>query len=236
MVKKAPKLLAQAITRQRLVPSGFELSEFELDRVMDPEMCGGVPLEPAESTFWFWPAFKIPPGANFASTPKEFVTAKHDFDALIRPLPKAFRHYLRAEARLGKSEVEQFLRSVVAYDNFRKEREALISIVAVARLRKTAPASFLQSCGIEIPTALLHVNKLGQFEIEIPLLYRELVHDEVEAEYIRECASCGQVFWAARIESTGCSPKCNQAVRDRRWYERYHQGLKSYHKLPAKSG
>lgn len=46
----------------------------------------------------------------------------------------------------------------------------------------------------------------------------------IEAKRLRECRVCWQIFWASRIEKSGgpygCSPRCNNTLRQRAYKER----------------
>lgn len=42
---------------------------------------------------------------------------------------------------------------------------------------------------------------------------------------IRKCAVCGKIFFAGRLPAAaGCSPKCNKALRNQRWLNKYRDG------------
>jgi hypothetical protein len=216
MLKSPPKLLGEAIKRQRLVPRDFILPEFDLDRLIwdsDLEIPVWGSLDylgpPSELKLrWVHPAI-----------PK----AERDLDILVRSLPSGLRRHLRKEARRGESRDERFYSLVDAYDEFHQERRAVIAIAHVAKHVGSAleiPAVRLRTIedakGSRLPDVLMHP------------LYGEIVSLEVDLSYVRECEiqKCRKIFWAGRKEQTGCSPPCQRAIRDRRHLDKKNKNKK----------
>lgn len=216
MRKSPPKLLGEAVKRQGLVPRDFILPAFDLDRLIwDSEL--GIPVWgsldylglPSELKLrWVHPAI-----------PK----AERELEAIVRSLPGGLRRHLRKEARRGKSRDERFYSMVFAYDEFHQERRALIAVAHVAKHVGSAleiPAVSLRTIedakGSRIADVLMHP------------LYREIVSLEVDLSYVRECEiqKCKRIFWAGRIEQTGCSPACQRAIRDRRHLDKKNETKK----------
>jgi hypothetical protein len=65
----------------------------------------------------------------------------------------------------------------------------------------------------------------------------------VEAARIRECAHCGKIYWAGRIDMRGCK-ECTHALRQQRYRQNYLQKYKeqrykreqqSQHKPPTRA-
>jgi hypothetical protein len=215
MIKSAPKVLREAIKRQRLVPPDFTLPEFELDRLTyDSEL--RIPA-------WGLFAPDRVPGSRVWASPV-FLRAKRDFDEVMRSLPDGFRRYLRGRARRGRSHGERFGLMASAYDEFCQERKVLRAIVDAASQRDWS---------VPVPGCHLQVSadKRGKesFNLIWHPLYNEIVRREVEPTYIRECGNrrCRQIFWAGRIDQFGCSPACQQAIRDRRYADKKKEGSPS---------
>jgi hypothetical protein len=223
MRKVPPKLLGEAIERQQLVPREFKLPEFDVDRLIWDWEVGivGIPT---------WGLFNMglpkPPNSKLAWISPSLRKAKRDFDAIVRKLPEGLKRFLRARAKHGKTLGERFLYMACAYDEFRKERNALGTIALVASHRGSA---------IEIPGVRLRVaeDRKGKlsFELDPHPLYHEVVSREAEPAYIRECEiqKCRKIFWAGRIDQKGCSPVCQRAIRDRRHLDKKNKTKQSGH-------
>jgi hypothetical protein len=56
----------------------------------------------------------------------------------------------------------------------------------------------------------------------------------VELIRIRECEACKRIFWAGRIDQRGCSLRCNDILRKRRYRARYKQRLQGAKPSPKK--
>jgi hypothetical protein len=70
--------------------------------------------------------------------------------------------------------------------------------------------------GVDIPFAVfvnLVVNEHGEFSISTPPVLAALIG--VRADRIRSCAICGRIFWAPRINSECCRPRCRKTYNQR---------------------
>lgn len=76
------------------------------------------------------------------------------------------------------------------------------------------------------------INKEGIIGIEANPLEDALVG--VEANRIRRCEACKRAFWAGRMTQKGCSARCGDIIRKRRYRERYKQGFYQGAKLTEK--
>lgn len=56
----------------------------------------------------------------------------------------------------------------------------------------------------------------------------------VDATLIRECQNCRRIFWAGRKDKNSCSAPCAHVLRNRRYRERYREGLYQGAKLTAR--
>jgi len=202
----------QSYCEKRLIGNGFvrpdfALPEFEFDRLgFDAEMrirtWGGLDLTPAR------------PGSKVRGVSPALLSAKRDFDVIMRLLPDGVRRYLRGRARRSKSVGERFWLLAAAYVEFCQERKALHAIVNAARHLNGS---------VSIPAVGLRVSEDDKgkrsFELKTHPLYSEVVRREVDPAYIRECENprCRGIFWAGRTDQTGCSGNCQQAIRDRRY-------------------
>jgi hypothetical protein len=213
MIKTPPPLLGEAITRQRLVPRDFTLPKFDIDRLLwDPEIgIFGVQT---------WGLFEMgkptPPNAAIIWVSPSLWKAKRDFDAIVLSLPKGLKSLLRERARRGKTMGERFYYMACAYDEFCNERNALATIAFAA----SPEVAVLQIPEVRLKKVADAKGK-SSFELDSHSLYNEVVSSEVEPEYIRECEiqKCRHIFWAGRIDQTGCSPACQRAIRDRRYLD-----------------
>ena len=52
----------------------------------------------------------------------------------------------------------------------------------------------------------------------------------IEIDYLRECQTCGNIFYAGRQNQNCCSVKCAKAQRQKRWRQRFKDGEPAYHK------
>jgi hypothetical protein len=52
----------------------------------------------------------------------------------------------------------------------------------------------------------------------------------IEIDYLRDCAMCGNIFYAGRKNQQCCTPKCAKAQRQKRWRQRFKDGEPAYHK------
>jgi hypothetical protein len=224
MIKSPPKLLGEAIKRQRLVPRDFMLPAFDLDRLIwDSEL--GIPtwgsldyLELPSSELrlrWVHPAI-----------PK----AERDLNAIVRSLPGGLRRHLRRKVGRGKSRDERFYSLAFSYDEFHQERKALNAIAHVAKHVGST---------LEIPAVRLSTTKdaKGRRLLDVLLhpLYSEIIAGEVDLSYVRECEiqKCRTIFWAGRMEQTGCLPSCQRAIRDRRHLGKKNEKKRRHSRRPT---
>lgn len=226
MRKSPPKLLGEAIKRQRLVPRDFRPPEFDLDRLIwDSEL--GIQT-------WGLEFLGMAPGSGIIRASPALVRAKRDFDEIVLTLPTGLKRLLRGRARRGKTLGERFYYMACDYDEFCKERSALFSIAMVASQKGAA----LQIPEVRLKTVAEGGKGKWSFEIDSHPLYNEVVNREVEPSYIRECEiqKCRKIFWAGRIEQIGCSPTCQRALRDRRYLDKKNKRTQSDypHRGPTK--
>jgi hypothetical protein len=69
------------------------------------------------------------------------------------------------------------------------------------------------------------IDEHGFVRVSKDLFTEAMDEDDIEAARIRECEACKLIFWAGRITQRGCSPRCGDIIRKRRYRERYKQGF-----------
>lgn len=74
----------------------------------------------------------------------------------------------------------------------------------------------------------------GFVRVSKDLFTEAMDETDVEAARIRECEACQKIFWAGRTTQKGCSPRCGDIIRKRRYRERYRQGFYQGAKLSEK--
>lgn len=78
------------------------------------------------------------------------------------------------------------------------------------------------------------IDGQGFVRVSKDLFTEAMDEDDIEAARIRECAACNRIFWAGRITQKGCSARCGDIIRKRRYRERYRQGFYQGAKLTSK--
>jgi hypothetical protein len=86
-----------------------------------------------------------------------------------------------------------------------------------------------QATGVPIAAAFQNLVSVvtdtgGNLRIQHDPLLQAL--EGVEARRIRECAICGRIFWAGRIDQSCCPKRCAKVLRTRRWRDRYPEKYK----------
>ncbi len=110
--------------------------------------------------------------------------------------------------------------AVREYSFIRESRDKLRKIVGLASRPDDFFAFFmfpLRSSGT------IRVDKEGIVRISNDR-FAEAV-EGIDATLVRECEICKRIFWAGRRDKSACSTSCAHALRNRRYRERYRQGL-----------
>jgi len=189
------------------------------------EICSSVEESARQLEHWAILRFRLLNGeavpvlskTALTAAPADVVTAANEIKVVIAGLPDSFRTHLQT---YGGSESEAFdlSRIASAYQHFRAMRADLRQIVESCQDRRTprpVPA-----------TVWLGVDPEGQLVAALPRFYSEV--DGIEATQLRICGNprCRTVFWAGRIDQTGCQPTCQRSIRDRRAYQAKSARLK----------
>jgi hypothetical protein len=86
-----------------------------------------------------------------------------------------------------------------------------------------------------VPVPVLDkIDEQGFVRVSKDLFTEAMDEDDIPAARIRECEACKQIFWAGRITQKGCSARCGDVIRKRRYRERYKQGFYQGAKLTEK--
>jgi len=138
-------------------------------------------------------------------------------------MPEAFRaHVWRSEKKHEYLRWYNFIREAVyLYTLIRDSREKLRSIIKL----KEKPKEISLFDSLLKGSTIIEINEQGLIEIQKDS-FTEAV-EGVEAARIRECEACSRIFWAGRIDQRGCSLRCNDILRKRRYRARYKQRLQS---------
>jgi hypothetical protein len=203
--KQPPTLLGNAIERQQLIPRDFVLPEFDLNRLdWDYEM--GMPIyDNPYSLGW------NKSNANIFRLHPQVLNAESDLQAIIGSLPARLRQYLRKQSR-AKTRGERFYSLADVYVAYCEERRALLTILFASKNEGSA----LEIPSVRILVKTEHGKRLAVLRPQP--LYTEIVNEEVDLSYVRECANpkCRLIFWAVRCDQTGHKKGCGQAIRDKR--------------------
>ncbi|HEX8847608.1 MAG TPA: hypothetical protein VF791_23400, partial [Pyrinomonadaceae bacterium] len=153
------------------------------------------------------------------------------------PESEAFNEYMKLpdnlEQEIGDEEV--FRRAVmdITIERYTLLEDAYLTFTMIIINNESSPDSrggtFIRMMG---GASFFFVNKEGKIEIQ-PNKLEEAIAG-VEAARIRRCEACRRVFWAGRTTQKGCSARCGDIIRKRRYRERYRQGLYQGAKLTEK--
>jgi predicted house-cleaning noncanonical NTP pyrophosphatase (MazG superfamily) len=211
-LKQPPEFLAVALKQLRALPPGFELRS----------------LEEVRAQVWNWWRIKREP-KSFDSAPAEVREAKDAAEIVFETLPEEFQEYLRSATTHGLAAVLDLIEILRSYENFRWLRETLRRIARIGFEAPQIGPDDAPRYRIEetIPVAgTMSLDTQGLLDVNLHPFYKGL--DGIEATRIRECQNpkCKHLFWAGRLDKAGCSDRCLQALRDRRWRENYLQNYK----------
>jgi hypothetical protein len=76
--------------------------------------------------------------------------------------------------------------------------------------------------------AYLSISKDRRVRVEISSFARAVAG--IEIDYLRNCQTCANIFYAGRKNQQCCTVKCAKAQRQKRWRQRFKDGEPAYHK------
>lgn len=114
--------------------------------------------------------------------------------------------------------------AMVRYERLIRARKILIEIAEKSALINQYRRFYLQTGIWPAVTTLLttvsnlnislHINEKGQIAVKPDKLLDALLG--TDAERIRQCPICNNIFWASRIDQRACSKRCSNTMRVRR--------------------
>ena len=142
---------------------------------------------------------------------------------------------LPPDSRPYFGEISFFDDGLLAADRYRRVREvrdSLRRIIRVANQHLQDMSTSLEDFAALRTTSYMSVDEHGRIYLRKDELAEAV--EGVEAARIRECEVCKRIFWAGRIDQRGCSLRCNDILRKRRYRARYKQKLQSAESAPVK--
>jgi len=115
---------------------------------------------------------------------------------------------------VGQHNEAEFNEMVRRYEFVRTSRQSLRNIIRGTQT-KESDSLWLS---LSLPSNVM-IDKNGIIRVGLDEFSRAI--DGVEARRLRECEICGHIFWARRITQYACATNCANALRVRRWRERY---------------
>ena len=76
--------------------------------------------------------------------------------------------------------------------------------------------------------AYLSISQDRRVRVEMSSFARAVAG--IEIDYLRNCQTCGNIFYAGRKNQQCCTVKCAKAQRQKRWRQRFKDGDPAYHK------
>lgn len=147
----------------------------------------------------------------------------------LLPESEALNEYMKLPDNLEQqaSDEETYERAVmdITVNRYSLLEDACLTFVMLITRNEMFPDSY----GEDMVTRMMGgpswfiINKEGRIEIRPNPLEEALAG--VEAARIKRCEVCEHVFWAGRMTQKGCSARCGDILRKRRYRERYKQGF-----------
>ncbi len=151
------------------------------------------------------------------------------FDKTLDKLPQNFSAWVRQGDETGDW-INFFYDALNRYNFFRGSREKLRNII---RLKENPKGIWVFYTSLSGSTEI-KIDEQGLITI-LKDRFAEAV-EGIEAARIRKCEACQRIFWAGRIDQRGCSLRCNDILRKRRYRARYKQRVQSAEFTPKEQG
>jgi hypothetical protein len=115
---------------------------------------------------------------------------------------------------VGQHNEAEFNEMVRRYEFVRTCRQSLRDIIRGTQTKQRESLWL----SLSFPSNVM-IDKNGIIRVGLDEFSRAI--DGVDARRLRECQICGYIFWARRITQYACTTNCANALRVRRWRERY---------------
>jgi hypothetical protein len=143
---------------------------------------------------------------------------------LANSLPPELSEYLNKEYEAQYAETESYTHSwdymEWQYREIVEAREALRQLMREAtEVSDEETIYFHDSIDAR---AYLSIGKDRKVTVAMSGFARAV--EGIEIDYLRDCAMCGNIFYAGRKNQQCCTPKCAKAQRQKRWRQRYKAG------------
>lgn len=127
--------------------------------------------------------------------------------------------------------LEEILHAVNRFEAFRDARSKLYRLIDLSMDAKREQKELSLYMPLE-GTTYLTIDERGVIDFATDLFTNAVRGEELAR--IRSCPACYRVFWAGRITQKGCSARCGDIIRKRRYRERYREGFYQGAKLTLK--
>lgn len=156
----------------------------------------------------------------------------------IESLPHKFKNYVLTVSKRGRVTFHEVMAEGGVVTRYINVWNAYMRLHSIARLALEEPQpyigrSILWNHRVPIPV-LDKIDEHGFVRVSKDLFTEAIDEADIEGARIRECESCKRIFWAGRITQKGCSARCGDIIRKRRYRERYSQGFYQGAKLTEK--
>src|SRR5262249_30341087 len=134
-----------------------------------------------------------------------------EYGKVIEPLPTPIKEFI------GPIRPETLDEFTVRYESLIDMRDVL------GRIADRRPTSGLD---LRNTQGLVRLTTNDQGLIDLVKTWLADALEGVEADRIRRCPICGKIYWAGRKDQPACKKSCVQALRVRRWREKYQTRYK----------
>lgn len=172
--------------------------------------------------------------------PRFFFEATHSslIEENIASLPSKLKDYILHGRPKGRDRMNETLVEGGIINRYLNVWNARMRLHRMAQLVVQEPGVYRETSILwEQPLPLPVLDKIdeqGFVRVSKDLFTEAMDEDDIEAVRIRECEACNRIFWAGRITQKGCSARCGDVIRKRRYRERYRQGFYQGAKLTDK--
>ena len=134
----------------------------------------------------------------------------------LEGLPGSFQSYVLGTTWPDDNDAGILIYGVASIERYTLIKDARLLLRGIRTVSESGYAFYRST--LEVKTKL-RLDEQGVFVLQRNQLIEAL--EGVEAERIRTCPICEQIFWAGRINQPACSKRCSHALRNRKYRERY---------------
>ena len=131
-------------------------------------------------------------------------------------LPETFQSYVLGKKWPDDDDAGILIYGVASVERYALIKDARMLLRGIPTISESGSDFYRPA--LEVKTKL-RLNGQGVFILERNKLIEAL--ECVEAQRIRTCPICEQIFWAGRLNQPACSKRCSHTLRNRKYRERY---------------